>query len=127
MTQLLHLGCGGRIASCDIDAVFANTARAMHAWSCVEPRVAVHVGHAVDWLASCTLDSIDALFLDHRGTRYHDDLLVAEACFSCGARVIADNVLLWRRSALLWRRMLGLGDCESSGAGDLGHLKTGNS
>ena len=89
-----RLGCGGRIASCEIDAVVANIARAMHAWASAEPRVAVHVGHADDWLASCTLGSIDALFLDHRGTIYHDDLLVAEAYFSCGARVIADNVLL---------------------------------
>ena len=37
------------------------------------------------------------------------------------------TVTRWRRRALLWRRMSRLGDGESSGAGNLGHLKTGNS
>ena len=43
VSQLSRLGCGGRIASCEIDAVVANIARAMHAWASAEPRVAVHV------------------------------------------------------------------------------------
>ena len=66
----------------------------MHAWTHAAPRVAVNLGHAVDRLTSCTLVSINASFLDHRGTRYHDDLLGAVACFPLGARVIADNVPL---------------------------------
>ena len=56
-------------------------------------RVKICVGRAADWLSLGSLEAVDVLILDHRGTIYHEDLRMAEHLLRPGARVIADNVL----------------------------------
>merc|ERR1712032_785578 len=91
--RLRHLGGGGRVISCEIDAALAFVARAVIAWAGATGEVEVRIGCAADWIATGRLGPIDMLVLDHRGTRYHEDLRRVEASLSCGARVFADNVL----------------------------------
>eukprot|EP00416_Gambierdiscus_australes_P043681 CAMPEP_0171117866 /NCGR_PEP_ID=MMETSP0766_2-20121228/93494_1 /TAXON_ID=439317 /ORGANISM="Gambierdiscus australes, Strain CAWD 149" /LENGTH=171 /DNA_ID=CAMNT_0011580405 /DNA_START=324 /DNA_END=836 /DNA_ORIENTATION=- len=93
--QLRHLGGGGQVVSCEVDAGNAQVARAMILWAGAEEEAKVNIGRASDWLAlSDRLGPVDVLILDHRGTAYHEDLAAAESSLASGARVLADNVLL---------------------------------
>jgi len=96
--RLRQLGAGGHVVSCDVDVEAAEVARAVLALAGVgEAEVEVRVGAAADYLAAGLLSTADVLVLDHRGTRYHQDLAAAERGVLAGrgsARVFADNVLL---------------------------------
>ncbi|CAK9026492.1 unnamed protein product [Durusdinium trenchii] len=92
--QLRTLGGGGRIQSCDVNALTWPFANELVHWANVQGEVQLRVGSAWDWLASGQLGQMDVLLLDHRGTVYQEDLRSAEPALHRGARVLADNVLL---------------------------------
>uniref|UniRef100_A0A7S4VKR5 catechol O-methyltransferase n=2 Tax=Alexandrium monilatum TaxID=311494 RepID=A0A7S4VKR5_9DINO len=93
--HLRRLGGGGRVVSCEVDAGNARVARATIAWAGAAGEAEVRVGRAADWLSLRErLGQAELLVLDHRGTVYHEDLAAAEPLLACGARVLADNVLL---------------------------------
>ncbi|CAE8637652.1 unnamed protein product, partial [Polarella glacialis] len=99
--QLRRLGGGGQVVSCEVGADAACVARELHSFAGFDPtEVKVQIGSAADWLASGRLGEADVLVMDHRGTRYHEDLAALESSGSGafgsrpGSRVFADNVLL---------------------------------
>jgi len=91
--RLRALGGGGHVTSCEVDAATAMVARAIIDHACATQEVRVRVGRGGDWIATGQLGSMDLLILDHRGTKYHEDLLATESSLAAsGARVVADNV-----------------------------------
>ncbi|CAJ1461024.1 unnamed protein product [Effrenium voratum] len=91
--RLRQLGGGGKVVSCELNPVSAMVARALIAWAGADDEVEVRVGLASDWIASGQLGRPDVVILDHRGSRYHEDLNALEPHLGKGARVLADNVL----------------------------------
>ncbi|CAK9080040.1 unnamed protein product [Durusdinium trenchii] len=90
--RLRRLGGGGKVITCEVNAVSAFVARELIRWAGAEAEIEVRVGLAGDWIATGQLGVPDVVILDHRGARYHEDLLALEPMRE-HARIIADNVL----------------------------------
>lgn len=91
--RLRQLGGGGFVTTLEVDAATAMVARAIIDWAQASKEVRVRVGRGGDWIATGQLGNMDLLNLDHRGTKYHEDLLASESSLApTGARVMADNV-----------------------------------
>eukprot|EP00929_Paragymnodinium_shiwhaense_P102057 TRINITY_DN65261_c0_g1_i2.p1 TRINITY_DN65261_c0_g1~~TRINITY_DN65261_c0_g1_i2.p1 ORF type:complete len:226 (+),score=50.62 TRINITY_DN65261_c0_g1_i2:233-910(+) len=92
--RLRQLGGGGHVTSCEVDAATCMVARAVVDHAGANAEVRCRTGRGGDWIATGQLGEMDVLILDHRGTKYHEDLLAAESSFApSGARILADNVL----------------------------------
>lgn len=87
LTALRLAAQGCRVTTLEADPVNAAVAQKIFDMAEVKPKLLV--GSARERLSD--LEPVDVLLLDHRGTVYHEDLLLAP--LKPGALVLADNVL----------------------------------
>merc|ERR1712151_1014157 len=99
---------GGLVVPIEVDAIHACIARSMVMFAGLSDHVEILVGRGHDRIDDLVkrfgTQSVDMLFLDHRGTIYHLDLERAklEHLLKEGAIAIADNVLAPGAPEFLW-------------------------
>eukprot|EP00929_Paragymnodinium_shiwhaense_P019633 TRINITY_DN13321_c0_g1_i1.p1 TRINITY_DN13321_c0_g1~~TRINITY_DN13321_c0_g1_i1.p1 ORF type:complete len:971 (-),score=216.78 TRINITY_DN13321_c0_g1_i1:742-3654(-) len=100
---------GGRIISVEVDPIHACISRSTLEFAGLLEHVSIFVGHsehAIPLLAEvCGGQTIDAVFMDQKGTRFHIDLDAMEErrLLSPGCAIVADNVLKPGAPHFLWR------------------------
>ncbi|CAE7230858.1 COMT [Symbiodinium microadriaticum] len=101
---------GAKIATADVDPAHVLIARNVLAFAGLEPpRVTVWTGHSTDLLPRLSAHfrpgSFGFVFMDQRGSLYHEDLDALERAklLHQGAVLLADNVLKPGSPLLLWR------------------------
>eukprot|EP00397_Hematodinium_sp_SG-2012_P006517 GEMP01006550.1.p1 GENE.GEMP01006550.1~~GEMP01006550.1.p1 ORF type:complete len:989 (+),score=211.25 GEMP01006550.1:66-2969(+) len=98
---------GGRLISLEVDPVHAIIARNTIEIAGLSDVIQVFIGHSCDVIpdriAKMGPNSVDHVFMDQKGTRYHLDLQALEnTCLSADATIVADNVLKPGAPEFLW-------------------------
>eukprot|EP00931_Biecheleriopsis_adriatica_P119154 TRINITY_DN94417_c0_g1_i1.p1 TRINITY_DN94417_c0_g1~~TRINITY_DN94417_c0_g1_i1.p1 ORF type:complete len:964 (+),score=198.92 TRINITY_DN94417_c0_g1_i1:84-2975(+) len=99
---------GGRVASLEVDPMHVTVVRNMLEYAGLSDTVDVWTGYCYDviphLLQTYGLRSIDMVFMDQKGTRFHSDLELMEELqlLSDGAVILADNVLKPGAPLYIW-------------------------
>mmetsp|Transcript_66454 Transcript_66454/g.144849 ORF Transcript_66454/g.144849 Transcript_66454/m.144849 type:complete len:288 (+) Transcript_66454:3-866(+) len=104
---------GGRVASIEVDPVHVSIVRNMVDYAGLTETVDVWTGYCYDviphLLKAYGPRSVDMVFMDQKGTRFHTDLGLMEdlGLLADGAVILADNVLKPGAPLYIWHLMHG--------------------